>query len=245
MPSFTRNNTGSELVIAVLKTLGQPYPQSGVIAGSTNSKIVQIWHFATEVGKELVAEHDWSFLREEWSFTLDGSTTYDLPEDFNGFIGMSGWNRSSDHRVQGGVSERRWQSLKAGTVTDTLNLMYRLRDGQIEFLEDPGEGDLVLPYWSLGWARDATEATTARRDNLETDDDIVLYSPELFKAALKLKWLAENKFDTARAETEYRNRLDRAKARDAVGEDLSISPVSGPQFLSSANIPETGYGSSS
>ena len=241
MPSFQRFITASSAVIDVLKELSQPYTET--VAASSNTRIVNMWHLASLVGPELAQEHPWSFLNAEYALTTDGSETYDLPDDFDGFIGSAAWNQTSDMPIVGDANESAWQRLNVGPITGSLCLIYRLRDNQIEFLEEPtAPQSLILPYRSRGWARDGL-TPFARRDNLETDEDTILFDGLLFKSALKLRWLREKRFDTASAEREYLRRLNAAISRDSTGETVSLLPVGGTQFLSTANLPETGYGS--
>lgn len=239
MPTFQRHITGAQAVIDTLKTLGQPTAE--VIAGNTNGQIETMWHYATEVGKELMSEYEWAFSRQELTLTLDGSITYDLPDDFNGFIGSSAWNRTTAFPVSGDFKPQVWQALKANNVLGTLNIVYRLLTDQLELLQDPGDSqEVVLPYFSRGWCRDESGNL---QDNLIADTDVVLFDEILFKVALKRKWLIENKFDTGRVEQEYTAALNKAKARDTTAQTLSLAPARGAVFISVANVPETGYGS--
>lgn len=241
MADFARHITAAQAVRDVMTRMGQMVG-TGSISASNVQVVQQMWALANEIGEELMAEYKWPFVKTAWELTtIPGTVLYDLPDDFDMFIASAAWNRDTTFPMLPDVSEPQWQMLKAGPVTATLNVVYRIVGDQIELLNDSDTAvELVLPYQSRGWA---VNVDGGRMDNVSADTDIVLYDETLFKAALKRAFFIEKKFDTTRVEYAYVKALEAAKSKLNVGKVIGLVPNGGVPLLGAANLPETGYGS--
>jgi hypothetical protein len=244
MADFERTITGSQAVQDVMKILGLTPP--GSVADSQNPTAKQLWVLATQVGQMLLDEIDegWQFTSRDYTITTSpGVPNYPLPDDWNGFIQDAQWNQTTRLPAIGSLREYEWQMLKARQLAGTtFTMLFRVQDGEVVFYEAPSTVQtIVLPYVTRGWVV-AADGTT-RRDNLQNNDDTILYDPQLFKAGLKLMWMAEKKFDTTRQQAVYDNLLDKARGKDTPGRTLSLDRRAGGfPYLGVLNIPDTGYG---
>jgi len=216
------------------------------IAGDTDKRTQQWWQLATEVGQKLaMGQHKWQILsRDHTIVTTIGVDIYVLPTDFDGYVADSSWNRSKRLPVIGSIAEFEWQMLKARLLSGTsFTALFKVQNDKVVFYNVPTAVEtIVLPYTSRGWVRDATDANLYK-DNLEVDNDIVLYDPQLFKTALKLAWYEAKQFDTTKLLREYARVEAAAKANDVPGRTLSIAKGSDYPYLGVLNLPDTGYGS--
>lgn len=241
MADFSRRITGAEAVTSVMKSLGLTPPPS--IVGSADETANQMWELATDVGQKLCDVHDWQWLsRDHTITTVPGTTLYDLPEAFDGYIPDSQWNYTSRLPMLGALSTPEWQMVKARQLAGTtFALMFQVTNDKLELYESPSTAQtLVLPYRSRGWV---VSATGTLKDNLSENDDEVMFDPQLFKTALKLEWFSAKEFDTTRLEMSLNRLISSAKTKDSPARTLSIGCGTGYPYLGMLNIPDGGYGS--
>ena len=243
MATFERFITAGQAVIDVLKQMGLTAPS--VVSSSQDPTVVQMWALVKECGQELLDEHDWQMLMREQQLSVSSaSPSYALPDDFHRYIEDSAWNRTTRLPAIGTLRKYEWAMLQARNIAGTtFAMLFRVDQGEIFFYESPTSAqDIRLPYLSRAWI---VSAAGQKRDNPTADDDVVRYDPQLFKAKLKLRWLAEKKFDTTRQQDVYDDLLEKVKGRDSgPGRTLSLNRNAGGfLYLGYLNIPDTGYGS--
>lgn len=242
MATSQRRSTGKDLVQQLMKSMSMTVPTT--VAGATDKRSVQFWQLATDAGQMLAAdEHKWQVLNIDYTIaTVVGVSAYNLPTDFNGFESDSSWNRTTRMPVLGSLQEFEWQMLKARNLAGTtFTMMYRVVGDQVVFYDTPTSiQTIALPYTSRGWVQDAT--TGLRKDNLEADNDIVMFDPMLFKAALKLCWYRDKGFNTANPQMVFDKLLRAARGADVPGRTLTLASGSDYPYLGIINVPDTGYG---
>lgn len=229
--------TLSEAVTSVLQTMGLPVPNS--IVGSDDAVTQQLIALATDVGQQLLSE-GWQFLDKDFEIITTAATQYALPDDFDCFVPDSQWNYTSRMPVVGSLTEQEWQMLNARDMGGTtFVLMFRLVDDQIELYQPPLSQQIIMPYRSRGWVQPASGSP---RDHVTSNDDLILYEPQLFKHCLKLAWYEAKQFDTTKLLKDKEKLLSAAKAKDSPGRTLSLNRSSDFPLLGYLNIPDTGYG---
>lgn len=240
MPANNRTQTGFQIVQRVLRAIGLPVPTSA--AGATDTLSVQIWSLLTELGQELLNEHEWSFKTKTFTITTDGSLLYDLPDDFVRLIADTGWNNTSQIPVGGPISPQAWSYITARNLGTTVQLLWRQVNDQIEFFSVPSTPQTVqFQYISRGWVQDKDNAATFK-DTMENDADICLYEPRLMVAMLRFRWRRAKGFNTTDLEMEYKRALENARNNDSPGQTLFLSGAPNFPYLGDQNIPDTGYG---
>lgn len=241
MPAFQRYLTVEEMVTQTMQAMGLPAPTT--IVGSADKTALQLLALANELGIELIGDGKWqAFYREYHITTAIGVDTYPLPEDLDGFIADSQWNRTTRLPAIGPLEEYEWQMLKARQLAGTtFTMLFRISEGNIVFYEVPSTvQDIYMSYTGKGWVR---SAALAYQDNILADDDSILYDPTLFKMGLKLKWREAKGFDTSAAAKRFYDMLAKAKAKDKPGRTLSLVSTADYPYLGVINIPDTNYGS--
>jgi hypothetical protein len=239
MADINRYETINDLVISVMRSLGLTPPIS--VIGSSDKTATQLVALSKDVGQSLLTEHDWQIMGGDFQITTNGGTTYALPTDFDKFIPDAAWNYTTDNPALGSLSEFEWQPIKARNLGGTtFAMLFRVSGDEVEFHEATTGQQIILPYQTRGWVR---AANGTRRDAPQQNDDVVLYDPALFRAALRLAWLEAKEFNTTRAERTYRTALGAAKAKDSPGRTMRLIPSAQYPFLGVLNIPDTGYGS--
>lgn len=242
MPDFNRTITAGETVTRVLKSLGLPVP-TGSIVGSTDATSRQMWALLTELGQDILDEHDWQILGKTQLLTTTAALEYDLPSDLHSYTDAAQWNRTARIPLIGPVNEQIWQMLEARQLGGTtLRLQYKIENDKLVFYFTPSAGQqLALSYRSRAWVRDGSVPTTFR-DYPANDGDVILFDPRLMISGLKLYWRREKGFDTGLNQAEYDKRLAEAKYNDKPKSDLGISGRSGFPYLGYSNMPDTSYG---
>lgn len=242
--ALQRHITAGDAVTQVMRAVGLVPPPT--IYDSLNKTAIQMWQLATDVGQQLSSDpFPWEDLQKTWTITtVIGQPTYDLPSDFNGFSSDTSWNRTTRLPALGSLSKTEWAMLKARLLTGTTyTAMYRVVDGVLEFYNNPSSVQTItIDYQSAAWALGGV-ANDVPQDNLQLDSDIIKFDKQLFKSALKLRWLESKGFNTQRAEREFYKNVSMAKANDVPGRTLSLSNRGGYPYLGNINVPDTGYGS--
>lgn len=244
MATSQRRSTGLELVGQLMRSMGMVVPTT--VAGATDKKVSQFWQLATDAGQQLAMDsYKWQRLATEFHITtVIGQAEYDLPDDFDGFVTDSSWNRTTRLPVIGSLEEFEWQMLKARLLAGTtFTALFRVEDDQVVFYNTPtAVEEIYLPYTSRGWVQDAVDPLIFK-DNLEVDEDIVLFDPQLFKAKLKLLWYEAKQFNTANVQKAFNTIAAAAQGNDVPGRTLSLARGSDYPYLGVLNLPDTGYGS--
>jgi hypothetical protein len=241
-----RRSTGKELVQQLMRSMSMTVPTT--VSGSTDKRSTQFWQLATDAGQQLaMMDYKWQVLGANYNLVGDGATSdWPLPLDFDGWPADATWNTTTRLPAIGALTEQEWRMMVARLVSGgTFTNMFRIENDTIYFLEPIPAGQTVaIPYISRGWVEAATTPTPgALKDNLEEDDDIVRYDPQLFKAKLKLLWYEAKQFDTSKVKKQYEDALAAAKANDVPGRTLTLAMPSAYPLLGALNVPNTGFGS--
>lgn len=240
MANYQRRITVQDCVNRVLGSFGLPLANS--VVDSTEGNTVQMLTLLNDVGQKLIGENEWQFLSRDQTITLDGSVRYSLPADFDRYIVDSQWNYTTRLPALGSVNTQNWQQLKARQLGGTtLAVMFRLDNDVVELYSDPAGGQqLVFPYVSRGWVMAADQSL---RDNVQANDDTILYPSELIREALTLRWMEKKGLDTTKQEEIVNQLLGAAKSKDSPSSTVSIVPGGGIPLIGPLNMPVTGYGS--
>jgi hypothetical protein len=246
MANFNKQQTGLEIIQATTAQLGLPVPT--VVATNpsdvTARQMLALLNFA---GRRLIkptSTYRWQVLTKTWLLaTTPVDTVYTMPDDWDSFEDLTGWNFSSRLPMLGPATDAQWQCLKARNLgSSTISVIYRSRGGnQLEIYNTfPTPQDLRIDYTSRAWVR---SAAAVDKDFIDADDDVVLYDPELMVTALKLRFMTAKGFDTTAAQSEYNEALEAAINADTDAPVLPLTLVDTYPLLSTQfNVPDTGYG---
>lgn len=239
MATFNRLITLNTAVSELMGSMGLLAPAD--VTASTDKTVIQMRYLANKVGEELLNENSWQVLDKDWTITTDGVTlTYDLPADWDHFYQDASWNQTTRMPTVGSLTNQEWAQLKARNLGGTtFAMLYIIQNDQLTFYS---VGDtpqtIVLPYVSRGWVRSALGVL---KDNLAANDDVILYDPALFKAALKRAWQMDKGFDSTAAQLAYKDALNAAISKELPARTLTLATPQYP-YISINNLPITGYG---
>jgi hypothetical protein len=245
--NFNRTASALDLVRNVQGQLALPVSPAAVTAG-TDETAQQLIRLLTWCGRKLIkptATYRWSHLLKTWVLITDPLLTqYPLPEDWDSFEDLTGWNFSSQLPMLGPASDPQWQCLKARSLgSSTISVIYRTRGGKFEIYGSGGTPqELRIDYSSRAWVQ-TNDPLNPYRDYIQADDDVVLFDNELITAKLKLAFLTAKGFDTTAAQSEYDEMEEAAICADSDAPVLGVTradtyPLISTQF----NAPDTGYG---
>jgi hypothetical protein len=227
------------LVELGLSAVSDPY-------ADTDPNVAQMCALLKSTGRMLI-DDPWTVLRTEYSFvTVQGTSTYALPADFDAMLDQTGWNRTNQLPLGGPISAQMWQYLKARQTGVVFTVLFRPLGDTIYIYPDnptPGGYTIAFEYQSENWIEVPGIPTNTFRSYPTESTDIVRLDSNLVSRALKVSWLRAKGFDSSAAYEDYRRVYANARGADSFVPILSLN---GPRvlepLLGQQNIPITGYG---
>jgi hypothetical protein len=240
---MARFDIASTIINDALVELGAVSTEEGDVYGSSEVDVVQMRAFLKALGRDLARAHQWADLQKTHSFTtVDGTASYDLPDDFYKPLPSTTWNRTTEEKLLGPTAAQGWQMLKSTSAVNGITYWWRRIGNKIHLHPTPTADELIVfEYQSLYWVQPfgETEPTT---ETPSANTDTPWFDARLLVAGLKLKWRTAKRMDTAAEENEYNLALAVALGGDSGAPDLCLTGQSGVRLLTDANLPDTGYG---
>lgn len=211
---------------------------------STDPNILQMNRLLTSLGRSLALEFTWSQLVKEYTFsTVNGTSTYALPTDFNMMLDQSGWNRTTQFPLGGPVSGQAWQYLKSQNASSALTAQFRKNLGVMAIYPTPTSAQTIAyEYVSSFWVKPAAQSTPTT-DRTTVSTDVLYFDPLLLVCGLKLAYKRAKGFDSQAATIDFEKRLEQAKNQDPAPVLSLNSGYYSTHLLDANNIPTTGFGS--
>lgn len=184
-------------------------------------------------------QHNWTVLRKEYTFnTANGTYAYNVPSDFERFIGDTWWNRAQTRRLCL-VSPQRWQFLKSGQAgASGIDQEFIKRGTQILINPTPTATEAVYyEYLSNQWCESSGGTDQSA---WAADTDVLLLDEDLFTAGLKWRFLRAVGEPYADEKLEYDALYISKIGNDGGRQSISLGKINRDYM---ANLPETGYGS--
>lgn len=247
---FARYMLAADVCKEALALQGLPVPQ----AISTNTNDVtsrQMWAQLRTQGRRLckpTRTHHWQVLKREWKIdTVPGQVLYDFPEDMEGLLDATAWNKSSRLPMIGPASSSQWQQLAVRNLGgSTISIVYRSIGDKLELQTSPSTAQqLTIMYSSRAWVRleSSTPANPVYADAPTTDGDIVLLDPEMMVAAVQYGFMTAKGFDTTAIAAMLEKMIEAAIDTDEDAPALALAPSGEyPMLTPQFNLPDTGYG---
>lgn len=218
-------------------TITNPY-------ASTDVAVLQLNQFLADVGMDLLREHDWAQLQATHTFpTVESTTNYDPPADFNRFLNQTQWNRTTTFPLAGPLGPGQWQQVQATGITSTTQYLMRFYQNKLFLSPTPGamSNTIAFEYISRYWVGQ-TGTVTRAKEVPTVSTDILHFDRRLLVEGVKSRYRVEKGF--AGADT-YQAWLRTAKNNNNLAPVLNLngySPVR-PRLLNEYNVRDTGYGS--
>lgn len=250
---MARYETVGTIVNRVLPSVGLD-PVQDIFTGSVESKQMSV--LATVAGRELLALYDWEVLQKEHTIVTQETDTgkYDLPDDFDRIIDITGWSRDQRVPLPGSVSPQVWQYLKGrNLVSSTIYMVFREVEGQFWVFPQPPDSNVPSPltiafeYISRGFAIDADtvgDPTPTYQDEFKKHGDKCLFPPITLEKLVKLRFREARGMDTSAAMQEWQLMISQAMGHDVSSYKINAAGARSPYpYLDPwRNLPDTGYG---
>ncbi|WNV09955.1 hypothetical protein [Tardiphaga sp. 709] len=207
---------------------GEGMPQAQRIAEVVDATTVRCEMFstATALGTEILFAKD----------------TYDLPTDFDRYIGQTWWDRTNHWRLIGPDSPQMDQYIRSGIFATGPRRRFRQvgrkpnawRIWPPPFAGGaPAPGALVWEYISKNWVL-KVDGTTS--DRMTTDTDTPLLDDQLVIMGVKWRMWQIKGFEYAAMQQEYLDAVNAKFASDGGIPDLYLNQRSGPFLISNGNV---------
>lgn len=172
---------------------------------------------------------------------LFSQTKYTMPSDFDRLIDRTDWDKSQHWELLGPETAQQWQWLKSGYIATGPRVRFRPLGGYFQTWPPLSSNDQMgFEYQSKYWIY-ATGAAAVSKARFTVDTDTCIFPDRLMVAAIKKAYYGSKGFAPA-WDNEYATQLELAKAHDAGSKTLSMMARGGEQLISTANLPESGYG---
>jgi len=207
---------------------GEGMPQAQRIAEVVDATTVrcEMLSTATALGTEILFAKD----------------TYDLPADFDRYIGQTWWDRTNHWRLIGPDSPQMDQYIRSGIFATGPRRRFRQvgrkpnawRIWPPPFAGGaPAPGALVWEYISKNWVL-KVDGTTS--DRMTTDTDTPLLDDQLVIMGVKWRMWQIKGFEYAAMQQEYLDAVNAKFASDGGIPDLYLNRRSGPFLISNGNV---------
>ncbi|OBU84580.1 hypothetical protein [Chromobacterium subtsugae] len=218
------------------------------VIGSIDPTVKQLLALANREGQEMHAIgtsiDGWQMLRREFVWqVVGGQDTYALPADADMLIPGTAWDRSMRWQLLGPATPQEWQVLKSAVVPLGPRRRWRVLAGQFVLFPVPSPTDnntLVYEYYSNCWCQSANNVP---QPQFAADTDTYLLDDNVMVLGIIWRYRRKKGLEFSIEYEDWKRARDRAIASQAGMRDLSLTSGSGLNpFISTANIPDTGYG---
>jgi hypothetical protein len=215
--------------------------------GSSDASFVQLTNLLNTAGDELALLFPWETLRREHSIATlaTDAGNYTLPTDFMHIVDNTAWDRAEDLPMYGPLSAAEWQALKGRTVTNIINIAWRIFNGEFNvYPDDPvNVSNIYFEYQSNNWLL-ANDGTTYKNE-ATVNSDKVLYDRTLISRYLKLKFLMAKGLEASGAQDDFNQMFDMLTGQDKGAGTLSAgnNNNSYPFINAYRNIGNSNFGS--
>lgn len=244
---IVNESTLSAIVQNVAGMVAFPTPSDP--AGSTDPAVQQMVQAVNMSGIELLSMYDWQELVKNYQIPIQQDTSgqkekaFDLPEDFFDWIDQTNWNATTQFPSLGPVSPQMWQQLLIRTTLPTLSFYWQVRGSQLYILSPPTAAQtLTFYYQSLGWVRDADNATLYKNRAVK-NGDVIQLDAYLVTALARVKWLEMKGLDSSAAMRDFQVSFENRKGAEKGAPVLSMArDFRFPYIQPLINTPDTGMG---
>lgn len=169
-------------------------------------------------------------------------TKYAMPSDFDRLIDRTEWDKSQHWENLGPETGQQWQWLKSGFIASGPRVRFRPLGGYFQVWPPMTSADLMgFEYVSTSWVSVTGAPLTPTKSAFTVDTDTCIFPDRLIVLGLKRAyWLVKGFGDIFGEQYEAQRNI--AKANDAGSKTLSMAPRLSDQLITTANIPDSGYG---
>jgi hypothetical protein len=223
------------------KLIGITAPDA--VTSSTDTSTIQLEAVANQEGRAQVQKYRWEVLIKEGSHTTiaaesQGAMTT-IATDFGRFSNNTMWNRTTNRRYFGPITDSEWQRILA-VVSGGITNYFRIRGGNLLMHPTPTAGESVkFEYVSTDWV-DTSGGTTANADKFTADSQTTVLEEELVILGVVWRFLKLKGLPYDQQFVDYQNRVSEYSGHDGAS---PIVRMGGPsRAILALNEPEGSYG---
>jgi hypothetical protein len=230
-----------DIAKAITTELGFPTPTT--VVSSTDTNILKLSGLIRSTCDDLLREHDWQQLQKNYEFqTTSGVDTYAFPSDEERFISCTFFDKNNRWPMLGPLTNVEWKQITVSQLVASPFERYRIFGGKLCLYPVPSTTTYTFVYEYMSNAY-CTSSGGVPQSELQQDSDIILFDHRCVIYGAKLKWLASVNMDTTAALVDFARALEYAKSTNVPGRTLNLAGRgAGVPLLSTANIPDTGFG---
>jgi hypothetical protein len=223
------------------KLIGITAPDA--VTSSTDTSTIQLEAVANQEGRAQVQKYRWEVLIKEGSHTTiaaesQGAMTT-IATDFGRFSNNTLWNRTTNRRYYGPITDSEWQRILA-VVSGGITNYFRIRGGNLLMHPTPTAGESVkFEYVSTDWV-DTSGGTTANADKFTADSQTTVLEEELVILGVVWRFLKLKGLPYDQQYVDYQNRVSEYSGHDGAS---PIVRMGGPsRVILALNEPEGNFG---
>jgi hypothetical protein len=221
-------------------------PRASAVASATTPTERQMLALLNREGQALVKLCEWpKLLTLATITTVNGTSDYAVPDDFDRFVDQTAWDRANDTEMLGPDIPQvdRWYR-ESDVATSGIYRRYRYIGGYIRVWPTPtvSSEEIVYEYVSKNWCQ-TTGGTAKARMSIDTDEPRV--DDQLLILGLKWRFLNTKGLDASGAKAEYDMYLDSMRGSEKGGGPINMEGAGGGDtiLVDMSNAPDSGYGS--
>lgn len=210
---------------------------------SNDANVILMRSLLKAMGRRWARTFQWGDLQKTHTFaTVNGTASYDLPADFHRLLPSTEWNRTTEQRLLGPLMAQGWQVLQSTSAVAGITYWYRKVGNKIHVYPTPTAAEtLAYEYQSTYWVMPSGE-TTPTSDAPTTHTDTLWFDGPLLVAGLKLEWRLSKRLDVGSEQERFDDLWAATTGGDVPAPDILIGADAGIPVITTANLPETGYG---
>lgn len=166
---------------------------------------------------------------------------YAMPSDFEYFVQKTFWDGTMRWELVGPISAQEKNVLRYGVAVSGPRRRFYVRDSRIfiDPVPDTDNESIAFDYFSNAWCQSSGGTDQTR---WAADTDTYLLDEDCFIQGIKWRFLRAKGLDYSQEKLDYDTDCMRVLARDGGSRDISLNARQGMRFLSTDNVPDTGFG---
>ena len=195
------------------------------VTASTDTSVIQLEASVNQEGRAQVQKYGWQVLVKEGSHTTVATesqgTMISIASDFGRFSNDTMWNRTTNRRYYGPITDSRWQQILA-VVSGGITNYFRIRGGNLLMHPTPTAGESVkFEYVSKYWV-DTTGGSTADADKFSGDSQTTVLEEELIVLGVVWRFLKLKGLPYDQQYVDYTNRVSEYTGHDGASPILKL-----------------------
>jgi uncharacterized protein (DUF1330 family) len=212
------------------------------VTASTDTSVIQLEASVNQEGRAQVQKYGWQVLVKEGSHTTlaaeSQGTMISIASDFGRFSNDTMWNRTTNRRYYGPITDSRWQQILA-VVSGGITNYFRIRGGNLLMHPTPTAGESVkFEYVSKYWV-DTTGGSTADADKFSGDSQTTVLEEELIVLGVVWRFLKLKGLPYDQQYVDYTNRVSEYTGHDGASPILRMGGAR--RAILALNEPEGNY----